>query len=90
METIGKLLGDFAHAHPNLVVSVLGVVVVCVLTVNGIRMAWPVFSEMPRWARFVLGVCDVPAMNFWNMVRKADPEVSGPLRKADGEPGVES
>ena len=86
METVGHLLGDFAKAHPNLVVSVLGVVIFCVLVVNGIRMTWPVFAEMPRWARFILGVCDVPAGNFWNAVRKVEPEVSGPIKKTIGEP----
>lgn len=87
METIGKLIGDFSHAHPNVAVGLLGIVVVCVVTVNGIRMAWPIFSEMPRWARFVLGVCDIPAMNFWNLARRVEPEVSGPIKKTVGEPG---
>lgn len=90
METIGKLLGDFAHAHPRVTAVLFAIVAVAVVLVNGIRMTWPVFAEMPKPARFVLGMLDPFAANFWNMVRKADPEVSGPLRKAEGEPGVES
>lgn len=86
METIGKLIGDVAHAHP-VVVSILAVIVaIAVVAVNGIRMTWPVFAEMPKLARFVLGAFDPFAANFWNMVRKVEPEVSGPIKKTIGEP----
>lgn len=86
MDTIGKLLGDFAHAHPNVVAGGMILVVIAVVITNAIRMTWPVFSEMPRWARFILGLFDPLAANFWNIARKADPEVSGPLKKTIGEP----
>lgn len=51
--------------HPEIAGAALVVFVVCNLTVNGIRVAYPVEADRPRWVSFWLGFLDLGALNVW-------------------------
>jgi len=89
LETLAKLLADQVHAHPTIASVLLFVVVFAVLVTNGCRLAYPNFSEMPRSVRFIVGFLDPIALNFWNLARKAEPDLKGQYR-VEGEPNAES
>ena len=59
--------------HPSLAGAGLVVFVLCNLTVNGLRMAWPVQTERPRWVNFFLGFLDLGALNLWRLVTMLKP-----------------
>lgn len=40
-------------------------ILVAAAIVNGLRLAWPLEEERPRWVRFTLGFLDPVALNFW-------------------------
>lgn len=46
------------------------IVLVANAVVNGFRMAYPVEAERPRAVRFVLGVLDPFALNFWGPFKR--------------------
>lgn len=77
METIGKLVLDFAHQHPALTGWIVAAVALAVLVTNALRFTFPDFVDMPRWARFITGLLDPIAGNFWNLARKVDPGIVG-------------
>ena len=69
--------------HPSAVAVGLCVFLLCNLTVNGLRTAWPKEEERPRLVRFLLGFLDIGALNFWRllqMLRKPDPNPPLSLR----------
>lgn len=59
---------NFIATYPQTVQWCLVVFVLCTLTVNGLRMAWPDDNDRPRWVRFLLGFLDIGALNFWRGV----------------------
>lgn len=61
---------NFIATHPSLIGWALVVFVVATFTCNAIKWAWPVYHEMPRAARFVLGFCMPLALNFWSLSKK--------------------
>lgn len=65
-EAIGTALGRLVLAHPAIAGVILAAMLVAVAGVCGLRMAWPVRAERPRWVRFALGVLDLFALNFWD------------------------
>ena len=56
--------------HPELAGAGLVMFVLCNLTVNGIRVAYPNESERPRWVSFWLGFLDLGALNVWRWFDK--------------------
>ena len=40
-------------------------ILVAVAIVNGLRLAWPLEEDRPRWVNFTLGFLDPIALNFW-------------------------
>lgn len=77
-DRVAESLVNTICEHPTLVGVAVVVFVVCNLTVNGLRMAWPKEEERPRWVRFLLGFLDLGALNVWRLV--------GMLRPADPNP----
>lgn len=65
-EAIGQLIGKAVLAHPGIAGALVAAVLVAVFTVSGLRMAWPTKTDRPRAVRFVLGVLDPLALNFWD------------------------
>lgn len=65
-EAIGQAVGRAVLAHPGIAGAILAAMLVAVAGVCGLRMAWPVKAERPRWVRFTLGVLDLFALNFWD------------------------
>lgn len=65
-EAIGQVVGRAVLAHPGIAGAFFAAVLVAVFTVSGLRMAWPLKTERPRAVRFVLGVLDPLALNFWD------------------------
>lgn len=65
-EAVGQLVGRAVLAHPRLAGALVAAVLVAVVTVSGLRMAWPTKADRPRSVRFLLGVLDPLALNFWD------------------------
>lgn len=65
-EAIGQLIGKAILAHPGIAGALVAAVLVAVFTVSGLRMAWPTKTDRPRAVRFILGVLDPLALNFWD------------------------
>lgn len=65
-EAIGQLVGKAVLAHPGIAGALIAAVLVAVAAVSGLRMAWPTKADRPRAVRFVLGVLDPLALNFWD------------------------
>lgn len=89
METLGKIIVDFAHQHPTITGWVIAVIVFAVLVTNALRFTYPDFKDMPGWARFITGLLDPIAGNFWNLARKVDPDLAGQAKQkgSPNEPG---
>jgi hypothetical protein len=67
---------DAICSHPSLVAGALVVFILCSLTVNGLRSAWPLEAERPRLIKFLLSFLDIGALNFWRLIqafKKPDP-----------------
>jgi len=72
----------WAFMHPWLFWGFLGAVAVN----NGLRYGWK-WNEMPRWARVVVGITDLPALNVWAVfhrfgVKRQTDEVSPEVVRA--------
>lgn len=65
-EAIGQLVGKAVLAHPGIAGALVAAVLVAVAVVSGLRMAWPTKADRPRAVRFLLGVLDPLALNFWD------------------------
>jgi len=89
LETVVKFLADQVQQHPTFAAWLVALITVAVLVTNGCRLAYPNFSEMPRSVRFIVGFLDPIALNFWNLARKAEPDLKGQYR-VEGEPNAES
>jgi hypothetical protein len=70
----GEKIATFAVTeicnHPSLFGWLLVIFVVATLAVNAIKWTWPVYAEMPRPARFVLGLFMPLALNFYHLTAK--------------------
>ena len=85
METTVKWLLAQAQAHPTIAAWLAGIVAVAVVFTNGLRFVWPTYTDMPLWARFVVGCLDPLAGNFWYLAKSLDPDIKGE-HKLNGEP----
>lgn len=56
--------------HPVLIGWFIAVFVLATLIVNGIKWTWPLYAEMPRGARFFLGLFMPLALNFYHLTSK--------------------
>ena len=65
---VAEWLVNFIATYPQAVGWGVVVFGLSTLTVNGLRMAWPVDTERPRVVRFFLGFLDIGALNFWRSV----------------------
>ena len=71
--------------HPSIVAGAACVFVLCNLTVNGLRMAYPKQDERPRVVNFLLGFLDIGALNFWRLVQMfGRPDPNPPLTTLRG------
>jgi hypothetical protein len=74
-DAIAEWVVNTTANHPELIGWAVGIFVVCTLIVNGLRVAWPLEAERPRWVRFLLGLLDFGALNFWRFLQpKAKPQ----------------
>ena len=69
-DAIADWVVSTAIAHPELIGWGLGVFAVCTMVVNGLRVAWPLEADRPRWVRFLLGLLDFGALNFWRYAQR--------------------
>lgn len=69
--------------HPMAVAVAAVLFLLCSLTVNGLRMAWPEEKERPRWVRFALGFLDLGSLNFWRLFHSfTRPDINKPVPAA--------
>jgi len=66
---IAEVIVNTTANYPSLVPSILLVFLFATATNHGLRAAWK-FSEMPRWARVLAGVCAPFALNFYDIGRR--------------------
>jgi hypothetical protein len=87
-EKIAELAVNAICQHPSLIGWGLSTFAVATLVNTGIKGTWT-YSEMPRWARFVLYFTMPLAFNFYHLAGKAgiqqppDPNAVSPSAVAD-------
>jgi hypothetical protein len=71
---IGEKISEWAVTaicnHPEVIGWFLGVFLVATLINTGLKGTWT-YSEMPKWARFVLYFTMPMALNFYHLAGKA-------------------
>lgn len=66
---IATVLVNLICEHPYIIVGLVIVFTLATVVNFGLKMTWN-YAEMPRWARFILGVTMPLALNFYHLVAK--------------------
>lgn len=72
---------NFLGRHP-LAFLVIGI---AVLVTNGLRVAWPIRAERPRFVAFLIGVLDPITGNVWALIRWVAARVGFPVQTPGGD-----
>lgn len=88
-EKVAEWAVNLIASHPSAIGWWLFAFFIATLINFGIKTAWT-YTEMPRWARFVLGVTMPVALNFYWLGKRfgiqQPPDLSASIRAADKQP----
>jgi len=68
-EKVAVYLVNLIANHPVAIPVALGTFIFATLINHGIKLTWT-YTEMPRWARFILGFTEPLALNFYHLGEK--------------------